>query len=270
VPEPDVESEIYEHLYGLPRRDRRNGKSAESRIVIADRPLRPDAGDLEPLAVAHAPVRRPRVPHVDIGHLAGAAGQLLAAAAAVARGAMGELRPVGDRALAAAWRHPAPATALVWALLAVPVVALLLPAGGAGAVTTRLRPGAPAHFAIPATTASPTPAPAAHKPAPPPTTTADATASTAVPASQPTTTTPAQRRSNTTPFHRRSTTPRRRTTVATPRPTPPIQRPTSQQAPSRRTGTGLTPSPPPRTTPTTPGGTGATPDPTGGQQAPGN
>ena len=45
--ELDVESEIYERLYGLPRRERHNGEPAEHPIVIVDGAIRarPGAGE---------------------------------------------------------------------------------------------------------------------------------------------------------------------------------------------------------------------------------
>jgi hypothetical protein len=268
VPQPDVESEIYEHLYGLPRRDRRNGEPTERKIVIADAPPAPDHGDLEPLAVSHAPVRHTHAPHLDLGHLVGAAGELLGAIAVRLRRATADLRPAGDAVIAAARRHPAPATALVWALLAAPVVALALPSGGAGAVSTRLQPGAPAHFALPASPAPRVPAPAPHRPPARRTTTAQETSTGAAVNPLPLTTAGTRRRSTSAPARRKPTTPRRHRTVTAPHRAPSVRRPSSNQEP--RPTSGVTPSPPQTTTttPTTPGGTGTTTAPTGGQPAP--
>jgi hypothetical protein len=283
ISEYDVEDEVYERLYGAPRRDQRNGHAPREPIVISDRGVAPGSANGDGAPVPHPPVRRSRQAGMDIsqftrdvtGTLARGLGALLAAALAGARWAMAGarrgaagLRPTADAAVVAARRHPAPASALVWAVIALPVLVALLAFTGTRSATTRLHPAAP-HFTIPATT-PPQQRPARHAARPRVTTTQSTSPPAAVTStnSHPSFTTPRQPPKRSQPKRRTTTSRPRPRPAPPPRRAPSIRQPTAHETPVRKPSSGVTPSP--TTTPTTPGGTGTTPASTGGQPAPGD
>jgi hypothetical protein len=282
VTEPDVESEIYERLYGVPERARHNGAPQEHPIVIVDGATLAGTGadEAHEDPVWASPVRRRPGAAVLAATLIAAIAEALAAAfaaavaaarwagkelrpalaagLATARSAGKELRPAIDGSAAAARRRPAVAGGLAAALLAVPLVALLLSAGGSSqAARARLAPPSP-HAALPS--AQPVTPPAVQRRSPPqPTrTTTDAPAA-PVPASSTGTDTAAlQHRSSKAHVLTRRTSNRRPNRVASRPPSPaPIKRSTAQERPAQ---------PPTTTTPTTPSGSGT--NVTGGQAAP--
>ena len=263
--EPDVESEIYERLYGTPERARHNGAPQEHPIVIVDGATLAGTGADEapegPVWASRAS-RRPGAAELAARLTAAVAEALAAAGAAAlaaARWAGKELRPAIDRSAAAARRRPVITGGLAAALLAVPVLALLLSAGGSSqAARARLAPQAP-RAARPST--QPVTPATVHRrsPAQPTHTTADAP-SAPVPATATGRDTAAlQHRSSKAHVLTRRTSNRRPTRVVSRPPSPaPIRRPTAHEAPARPSPT--------ITTPTTPSGPET--NVTGGQAAP--
>ena len=308
--ELDVESEIYQRLYGLPRREREEDGSPEHRIVIDDRDLAAASPVRDASAVPPAPARGPRPAAADLAgfardlvreagavaargahrlvglthsgeHLArpgaarlGSAGRAAAAAGAIAlararrtlsrvRHPVARLVAVAAPVRAAARRDPAPTAAIASALLAVPILALLLSSSAARSVPARLKLDTPARLPItsaPAPAVRPRPA---HRSQPPPTVSTDQ-APAAIPtdiARRPSSTT--TKKPASTVRHRSTSRPRRR--AAAPRPSPPpIRKRTTHERPAHSPPATLTPTTP--STPTTPGGTPS--NVTGGQGAP--
>jgi hypothetical protein len=261
VAELDVESEIYERLYGPPRRERQDGGPAEHPIVIVDGAIRAGTGAGEanegPVRPQSAGQRRGRT--VPLGReLNRLGGEVLAAAAAAARWVRDELPPAVDAASSAVRRRPVVASAVAAALIAVPLVALLLSAGGSSkAARVRLAaplPPQPALASAPPTT----PRPARRRSAPQPTDTA--AEGSAGPASATGISTTATQRLPSKAHVLTRRTPTRRPTRTAPRPArpAPIRQPTAH---------GL-PAPPTTTTPVTPPAGTTTPNGTGGQAAP--
>jgi hypothetical protein len=262
VPELDVESEIYERLYGMPRRERHNGGPAEHPIVIVDGAIgaRTGAGEAteNPIRSRSAGGRRGRL--VPLGReLNRLGGEVLEAAAAAARWARNELPPTVDAASSAVRRRPVMAGAVAAAVIAVPLVALLLSAGGSSTaararLATPLAPQAALGSAPPAA-----PRTARRRSSPPPPTDTAAEASAGPVGGTATGTTAIQRQpSKAHVLTRRIPTRQpKRTAPRRPRPAP-IKQPTSRERPAQRPTTG-----------TTPAGTGPT-NVTGGEPAPTN
>ncbi len=261
--ELDVESEIYERLYGLPRRERHNGGAAEHPIVIVDGGTRAGTGMDEahesPVRPRNAGRRRGRA--VPVGReLNRLGGEVLEAAATAARWVRDELPPALDAASSAVRRRPDIAGGVAAALVAVPLLALLVSANASPtAVRTRLATTPPPPQAALASAQPATP-PAARR-RPPPQPTRAATEASAGPASGTGMDTAAiqHRRSKAQVLTRR--TPNRPPKRIAPRPArpAPIKQPTSHERPSHL--------PPTTTAPTTPPGT-SPPNLTGGQPAP--
>jgi hypothetical protein len=264
VPELDVESEIYERLYGMPRRERHNGGPAERPIVIVDGRIRAGAGTEE----AHAgPVRpqsagRRRARTVPLGReLNRVGGEVLEAAAAATRWVRDELPPAIDRSRAAVRRRPVQAGVLAAALIAVPLLVLLVSANASPtAVRMRLATTPPSPQAA-LRSAQPATPPAGRRRASPQASRTAAEAS-AAPASATGMDTAAIQHRPSKAHVLTHRTPTRRPRRATPRPArpAPIKRPTAHERPAHRPPTGTTPATPPA-------GTGPT-NVTGGQPAP--
>jgi hypothetical protein len=205
VSEFDVESEIYESLYGVPRRERADVGPGRAPIVIVDGELGPAAPEMDGVAAVPPSLR----------------------------GA--PWRPRLDRRGAAA--------AVAGALVVVPVLALLLSATGRpGNARVHLTP-APSRSAAPALAAAARPAPAArHNPAPQ---TASASAggthaADTAGAGNATAQTQRQQLSNVRARARRTRTAPRPNRVATrPAPPAPIRRPTAHERPSSGQGNGV-------------------------------
>lgn len=265
VTEPDVESEIYERLYGVPESARHNGVPREHPIVIVDGATLAGTGaDEAPEAPVWASRARRRsgaavLAAALVAAIAEAAAAAVAAALAAARSAGKELRPAIDGSAAAARRRPVIAGGLAAALLAVPLAALLLSAGGSSeAARARLVPSSP-RAALPSAPPQ-TPPTVQQRPPPHPTrTTADASSVPAPASATGTNTAALQHRSSKAHVLTRRTSNRRPNRVAPRLPSPaPIRRPTSHERPAQQ--------PPTDTTPTTPSGSGT--NVTGGQAAP--
>jgi hypothetical protein len=204
VSEFDVESEIYESLYGVPRRERADVGPSDAPIVIVDGALGSAAPDME---------ARAAVPPI-IGGV--------------------PWRPRLDRRRAAA--------AVAAALVVVPVLALLLAAGKSGTARVHLTP-TPARSAAPALAAAARPAPAA-RPSPAPTTAsasaAAAHAADTAGGDSAARQTQTQQLSNVRPRARRTTTaPRPNRVVSRPAPPAPIRRPKAHERPSSGQGNGV-------------------------------
>jgi hypothetical protein len=264
VAELDVESEIYERLYGLPRREQHNGGPAEHPIVIVDGAIGAGTGAGE---TTESPVR-PRSSGRRMGRtvplgreLNRLGGEVLEAAAAAALWARNELPPTVDAASSAVRRRPVIAGAVAAAVIALPLAALLLSADGSStAARARLAtPLAPQAALGSAPAAAPRTAPRRSSP-PPPTDTA-AQASAGPVGGTATGTTAIQPRPSKARVlrHRTATRQPKRTAPRPPRPAP-IRQPTSRERPPQRPTTGTTPVNPPA-------GTGPT-NTTGGQPAP--
>jgi hypothetical protein len=263
VAELDVESEIYERLYGLPRRERHNGGPAEDPIVIVDGGIRAGKG----IDDAHeSPVRQQRAGRrrgraVPVGReLNRLGGEVLEAAATAARWVRDELPPAVGAASSAVRRRPDIAGGVAAALVAVPLLALLVSVTASPtAVRMRL-----------ATTPPPRPALASARPATPPTgrrrSSPQRTRTAAGAAASPTSATGIdtaaiqQRPSKAHVLTRRTPTRQPKRIALRPARPAPIKQPTSHERPAH--------SPPTTTAPTTPpAGTGP-PNVTGGQPAP--
>jgi len=266
LPEPDVESEIYERLYGMPERARHNGAPQEHPIVIVDGATLVGTGadEAHEGPVWATPVRRRQGAAVLAAALSAAVAEALAAAFAAgvagARWAVRELRPAIEGSSAAARRRPAIAGGLAAALIAVPLlVALLLSAGGSShAARLRLAPSSP-RATLPSAPPATPPTVQRRSPPQPTRTTTDATAGPTPASATGTGTTALQHRSSKVQVRTRRTSNRRPNRVASrPRSPAPVRRPTSQERPAQ--------APPTTTTPTTPSGSGT--NVTGGQAAP--
>jgi hypothetical protein len=198
VSELDVESEIYESLYGVPRRERTEVGPSGAPIVIVDG------------ALGAAP------PEMDT----------VVAVPPSLRGATS--RPRADRRRAGA--------VLAAALVVVPVLALLLVAAGrSGTARVHLAP-APSRSAAPALagTARSTPAPL-HNPAALAASVSASRAQAADTASADNAAAQTQQLSNVHPrAHRTRTAHRPDRVVTRPTPPPPIRRPTAHQRPAPR------------------------------------
>ena len=216
VREHDVETEIYERLYARPHRDGRDGVTQP--LVIVDRPLGAVGGDdvAEPLSPGSSAIPVVR----------GA----LVAAGARAREAMADLGPLVAAGSAAARRDPPIAVALAWALVAIPVLALVLASSGRSEpVPPRLL--APRHQALVSAPPAPTPRPAARRASPPAPSAAGAESAAApAPESIRTTRTTALRPRSPVPTPARHRTVRR--TAPAPKPRPSITKPTAHERPA--------------------------------------
>jgi hypothetical protein len=263
VAELDVESEIYERLYGLPRRERHNGGPGDHPIVIVDGATRAgtgagetDEGPVRPLGTGR---RRGRT--VPLGReLNRLGGEVLEAAAAAGRWARDELPPTVEAASSAVRRRPIIAGALAAALIAVPLMALLLSAGGSSrAARVRLAAPLPPQTAL--ASAPPAVPRTARRRSPPPPTDTTAEASAGPAGVTGTGTTAIQRRPSKAHVltHRTATRRPRRIAPRPARPAP-IRRPTSHERPAQRPPTPTSPAAPPAAT----GPTNVT----GGQPAP--
>ena len=297
VSEHDVETEIYERLYAHPHPDGRDG--VKKPLLIVDRPLGADGDDEAEPVLRDRASRASRPALGAAGRTAGAAlmaagrtaGAALMAAAQTAgatllagaraagpaiveaggktRQAMGDLGPVVDRSSAAVRRHPAAAGAIVAALVAIPVLALILASAGRSE---------PAHVHLlaprPATLLTSPPAavrPNAQRQASPSTTSTANQSSTTAPLTSGdqagTGTTTLRHRSPTHAVAKHRSTHRAAPAKPQPRPAPPIRKPTSHERPAHAPTLTSPTTPPAGTTPTTPGGTNTT---TTGGAAPGN
>jgi hypothetical protein len=250
VSEHDVETEVYERLYGHPHPDGRDGVTQP--LLIVDRPL--GAGGADDVADP--------IPRRDAARAIGAA---LVAAGVKARQALGDLKPLVDASGAAVRRHSAIAGALAAALVAVPLLALLLASGGgSGAAHVRLL--APPRVTVFTSSPSGTPR---NEPrhVSPPTTVSASGGSASLPSATSNQVTGAARlrpRSPAHPLRQRRSIPRRARAHTSPPPPVPIRKPASQERPAHTSPPATTPTtPPPGTAPTTPD-TSAT----GGQPAP--
>jgi hypothetical protein len=261
VAELDVESEIYERLYGLPRRERHNGGPAEHPIVIVDGATRAGTGTGEanegPVASRSAGRRRGRTASLgrELNRLGG---EVLEASATAARWVRHEFPHALAAASSAVRRRPGIAGGLAAALVAVSLLALLVSANASPtAVRMRLATTPPQAQAVLASAQPATPPAARRRSSPQPTRTA-AEAS-AGPASGTGMDTAAiqQRPSKAHVLTHR--TPIRRPNRVAPRPPrpAPIKQPTSHERPAHRPLTPTTP----------PAGTSPT-NVTGGQPAP--
>jgi hypothetical protein len=267
VAELDVESEIYERLYGLPRRERHNGGPAERPIVIVDGGIRAGTGAGEtnegPVLPPSGGRRRGRT--VPLGReLNRLGGEVLEAAAAGARWVRDELPPAVDGASSAVRRRPVMAAAVAAALITLALVALLLSAG-ARPTAVRMRLAATPPQAQTALASAPPAAPqTARRRSSPPTTDTAAEAS-AGPASGTGIGAAAIQHRPSKARVRTHRMPTRRPKRAAPRPArpAPIKKPTAHERPSHRPLTPTTP--PAATSPTAPG---PGPNVTGGQPAP--
>jgi hypothetical protein len=267
VAELDVESEIYERLYGLPRRERHNGGPEERPIVIVDGATRAGTGAGEanegPVLSRSAGRRRGRT--VALGHeLNRLGGEVLEAAAAGAQWVRDELPPRVEVASAAVRRRPHIAGGLAAALVAVPLLALLVSANASPtAVRMRLAPTPPQVQAALASAQPATPSTARRRSSPQPTDTA-AEASAGPASGTGMGAAAIQHRPSKAHVLTHRTRARRPKRTAPSPPSPaPIKRPTAHERPAHRPLTPTTP--PAATSPTTPG---SGPNVTGGQPAP--
>ncbi len=156
VPEFDVESEIYQSLYGAPRRERRESGPGRGRIVIVDGALSVAPRDIAP-AAAVPPSQREATSARPADRLAD-----------------------GLVAGIAALRDRPEAMALIAALVVVPVLALVLASAGRSTTVRGHLAPAPSRLGGPAFAAAAPPAPASRHTAPRVTPSASASA---VPAS---------------------------------------------------------------------------------------
>jgi hypothetical protein len=243
VPEFDVESEIYESLYGVPRRERGQAGPDQGPIVIVDGALSAAHGEIDPASAVPPSLRG--APSLRLA-------DRLADGLAVATAALRS--------------RPAPAV-ITAALVVVPVLALLLAAAGrSGAARMHLTSPA-SQSAAPALAATVHPAAPPRRVAAPAASASAGATQTADAAGVDNPTSGSQRFSNLHPRARHtSTTHRPQRVVTQPPPTPPpIREPAAHERPApKRPGT------------TTPGSGKGTPpghgvgDPsvTGGQPAP--
>ena len=244
MPEFDVESEIYESLYGVPRRERGEAGPGQGPIVIVDGALNVARREIDPAEALPPRLRGAPSRRVDDRVLDG-----FAVAIAALRG------------------RPAPAT-LTAALVVVLALVLLLAAAGRSG-TVRMHLASPTSQSVAPEWAAgvrPAPAPPSRVAAPATSASADAT-QTADAAGVDNPTSGSQRFSNLHPRARHtSTPPRARRVVTRPSPPPPpIRQPAAHERPA--------PKRPATTTPGTGTGTppvhgGGDPSVTGGQPAP--